>query len=44
MQTVVTMLQGGFSITDLGVKELNIIADHLEAGFKEEGGIIGFGE
>ncbi|KAH8836465.1 hypothetical protein MCOR27_008909 [Pyricularia oryzae] len=40
--TVVTLLQGGFSITDLGVKELNIIADHLEDGFKEEGGIIGF--
>ncbi|KAI6349624.1 hypothetical protein MCOR25_010650 [Pyricularia grisea] len=40
--TVVTLLQAGFSTEDLGTKELGIIADHLEAGFKEEGGIIGF--
>ncbi|KAK1566052.1 terpenoid cyclases/protein prenyltransferase alpha-alpha toroid [Colletotrichum navitas] len=39
---VVTLLQGGFSVQDLGPEELGIIADHLECAFKEEGGIIGF--
>ncbi|KAK2038157.1 hypothetical protein LZ31DRAFT_435584, partial [Colletotrichum somersetense] len=38
----VTLLQGGFSVEDLGPKELGIIANNLERGFKEEGGIIGF--
>ncbi|KAI6271753.1 hypothetical protein MCOR28_008313 [Pyricularia oryzae] len=32
----------GFSVEDLGPKEIGVIADHLEAGFKQEGGIIGF--
>ncbi|TLD24149.1 hypothetical protein PspLS_06364 [Pyricularia sp. CBS 133598] len=40
--SVVTLLQSGFSVEDLGPKELGVIADHLEAGFKQEGGIIGF--
>ncbi|TLD04307.1 uncharacterized protein PgNI_12055 [Pyricularia grisea] len=40
--SVVTLLQNGFSVQDLGSKELGVIADHLEAGFKQEGGIIGF--
>ncbi|KAK2036510.1 hypothetical protein LZ31DRAFT_636535 [Colletotrichum somersetense] len=39
---VVTLLQGGFTVQDLGTEELGIIADHLERAFKEEGGIIGF--
>ncbi|KAK2035800.1 hypothetical protein LZ31DRAFT_636876 [Colletotrichum somersetense] len=39
---VVTLLQGGFTVQDLGTEELGIIADHLERAFKDEGGIIGF--
>ncbi|KAK2051275.1 hypothetical protein LY76DRAFT_651418 [Colletotrichum caudatum] len=38
----VTLLQGGFSVEDLGLKELGIIANNLKRGFKEEGGIIRF--
>lgn len=43
LQSVVTLLQAGFSTEDLGRSELDVIVDHLEKGFKEEGGIIGFG-
>lgn len=43
-QSIVTLLQSGFSVEDLGPKEIGVIADHLEAGFKQEGGIIGFGK
>ncbi|TLS21077.1 uncharacterized protein PpBr36_10643 [Pyricularia pennisetigena] len=40
--SVVTLLQSGFSVEDLGPNELRIIADYLEAGFEQDGGIIGF--